>query len=130
MSVTTYNTLEWEMRKREERGEVRTVSSQLGSLSDEALSLLHDSLIDEHDAHREFKFTTGARVRPSLREYFAAVQLEIMLRDPRPRRPEPSKSRYQTKRPLNVLKRANEFAADKQGTCSLSDLQNAYKLRR
>ena len=130
MSETTYNTIEWEMRKREERGEVRTVSSQLSNLNDEALSLLHAQLIENHDAHRATKYLTGARVEPSLREYFAAVQLEIMLRDPRPRRPEPAKPRYESRRPVNVLKRASEFAADKQGTVSLSDLQNAYRLRR
>ena len=103
----------------------RTLEGHLATLSDEALSLAHDSLIDNHDAHREFVFGTKIRVEPSLREYFAAVQLEIMCRDPRPRRPQPIKSRYVTHAPIDRLKRV-PVHVESNGSCSLADLQRQY----
>ena len=131
MSEATYNTLEWEMRKREENGEVETMSMLLAKFSDEQLAFTHDQLVDEHDAHRATKFMTGGHVDGSLRDYFAAVQSEMLTRVPSHVRMRQRKAeRFETRRPVNVLRRASEFAADKQGTVSLSDLQNAYRLRR
>ena len=98
-------------------------SVHIGKLSDTALSLLHDSLIFEHDAHRQTNHMTGKKVPLEIREYFAAVKLETWCRHPQ--LPEPASPRYETRQPLDRLK-AIPVHVQSNGTCSLADLQRQY----
>lgn len=123
----------WAFSQRQQRGETRTLSGHLANLSDEALSLLYTQLVDEHDAHRERVYRTGGkvgrRVDPVLREYFAAVKVEMLTREPH-RHVKATPPRYESRRPVNVLKRAVDNNVS-QGTVSLGDLQAEYwRVRR
>lgn len=102
-------------------------SVHLGKLDDQQLSRLHDSLIFEHDAHDGREWDNGVRTRPVSRElivYLRAVKVEMMIRTPTQLKPRAA-DRFETRRPVNILKRAAETIGS-QGSMSLGDLQTAY----
>ncbi len=103
-------------------------SVHLSKLTDEQLACLHDYLVYECDAHRETRFEIGGRrgrkISEQIREYFKAVKIEQWSRAPGATFTA-SRSRYETRRPIDVLKRA-ATACQTGGSVSLATLQNEY----
>ena len=109
----------------------------LTAMDTAALNVLRGELRDKHDAHRDTHAITngstvrfGGRVDPELKAYLRRVESELLTRQTdwysnSCRNREPVPSRYESRRPVNVLRRV----ADKQsqGTVSLCDMQTEYR---
>ena len=116
---------------------ISTHSVRLHAMTTASLRVLSEELRYGQDAHRETVCqTNGAtvkfcrRVDPALRDYLQAVDTELLTRQTdwysnSCRNREPVPSRYESRRPVNVLRRV----ADKQsqGTVSLCDMQTEYR---
>jgi len=106
-------------------------SVHLSKLDDQQLSALHDSLIYQHDAHCHREWNNGKRTRrvsKELREYLKAVRIEVLTRKPLHTKTD-TPERYESRRPVNVLKRAATHVGG-AGTSSLADLQAEYTRRK